>query len=385
MQRRELLKSLAGVSLGLATQGLPSLASAAVKPRYLILLELNGGNDGLNMVIPYAAPEYARLRPTLGVSRDQVLQLDEKIGLNPSMKALLPIFKSGELAVVQGLGYSNPNRSHFRSIEIWDTGTDSTVVGRQGWLTRIKDASRLGANFPTDAVVIGRNPAPVSGGDLQPIVLQNIAAFAARASGVQNLTAENNTAALRHVLDVQNELHQAGQELAKTRPQAPGEFPRGPFGTDLSEAVQLLMGNPATPIVKVALPSFDTHVDQRKKHDTNLGLLADGLASLRASLQQAGIWNQTLIMTYSEFGRRARENASHGTDHGTAAPHFVMGGAVKGGVHGDYPDLARLQNDDLVMTTDYRCVYNTVLSKWWSLPDAQIDASRYQALDLIRA
>jgi len=387
MDRRTLIKGMASLPLA-AVSGLPLSAFAAAqtsaKPRYLILVELNGGNDGLNMVVPYSAAEYAQLRPQLGLKRDQVLQLDQRIGLNPVMDALMPVFKDGHLAVVQGVGYPDPNRSHFRSIAIWDTASGSQLVENQGWLTRIGSAEALGRDYGADAVVIGRNPAPVSGGKLNPIVMANIRSFQSQAKRVGVQEANSANPALEHVLAIQSELHQAGDALTANRPQAPGDFPKTPFGRDLGQAVQLLAGDPATPIVKVALSSFDTHANQRANHDRLLGQLAEGLSSLRGSLQQAGIWDQTLVMTYSEFGRRARENSSHGTDHGTAAPHFVMGGAVKGGIYGGYPDLAQLDNDDLVMSVDYRSLYNTVFAKWWSLPDAQIDPGQYKAMDLLR-
>lgn len=379
MRRREFLAGLAVSPWALAH----AVGAQTATPRLLVLIELNGGNDGLNTVVPYRDPQYQKLRPQLGIARDQVLQLDERVGLNPVMQPLMASFARGELAVVQGVGYPGFNRSHFRAIDIWDTASGAARSSRHGWLTRIGDSTRLGDGFAADAVVIGRNPGPVSGGGLQPIVIDSLRGFADKAAALDATDVARPTDALRHILAVQNEIHTARQAMAARRPKPPGSFPKNALGRDLAEAARLLIGTPVTPIVKLAQSSYDTHVNQRKTHDGLLQRLAEGLAALRDSLYQAGIWDRTLVLTYSEFGRRARENANKGTDHGTAAPMFVLGGAVRGGLYGPSPDLSRLDNDDLALAIDYRCVYNAVLGDWFGLPDVQIEPARYPALPML--
>lgn len=352
--------------------------------RLLLLIELNGGNDGLNMVVPYADAQYAQLRPNIGIARDQVIQLDEKVGLHPQLTGLKTLFDAGQLAIVQGVGYPHFNRSHFRSIDIWDTASDADVVLNEGWLTRSKSIDQNGA-YAAPAVVIGRNPSPVSGEQFQPVVMANAASFVSRSEGVRAVQASTRNAALKHIIDVQGEIEDASRGLAEARPAAPGEFPKNPFGRDASEAARLLIGDPATPIVKIALGGFDNHVNLRGTHDRLMGMLGETLAALQASLTQAGVWDRTLVMTYSEFGRRVQENASRGADHGKGAPMLVAGGAVRGGLYGQHPELSRLDDGDIACTTDFRSVYNTVLDKWWSLAALGIEADRYRPLDLIRS
>ncbi|WP_428312654.1 DUF1501 domain-containing protein [Hydrocarboniphaga sp.] len=381
MKRRTLLQAAAMTPLAL---GVPrGHAEDAAPVRRLLLIELNGGNDGLNTVIPYADPLYAQLRPQLAIARDQVLQLDGQVGFNPALASLMPMFAAKELAVVQGLGYAQANRSHFRSIEIWDTATDSDKIGNDGWLSRLDVERRFRRRFGADAVVIGRNPKPASGADMEPVVMGDTGSFVNEAQGVEALQSASQNPALKHILAVQRDIQTAGHELSLNRPAPLGDFPKGAFGRDAKEAAGLLIGNPATPIVKIALTGFDTHVQQRARQDGLLQQFGDTMAALRRAFTAAGIWNDTLIVTYSEFGRRAQQNASGGTDHGKAAPHFVLGGAVKGGLYGAAPQLAKLDDGDVPATTDYRCVYNAVLGRWWGAGDAQIEPGRFKALAIV--
>ncbi len=384
LSRRDCLKAAVFSSL-LSVPGTGALAAAQTGPRRLLLIELNGGNDGLNTVVPYADPLYAKLRPRLAIPRDAVLQLDEHMGLHPELAALMPMFQQRELAVVQGLGYAQSNRSHFRSIEIWDTATDADVIGQDGWLSRIDPQQQFGRRFAADAVVIGRNPKPASGDDMQPVVMTDTRSFVSESRGVQALEASSENPALRRILAVQRDIESAGHALTAQRPQPAGEFPQGAFGRDAREAARLLIGDPATPVVKIALTGFDTHAGQLGRQQALLRQLGDTLAALKTAFTAAGIWSDVLVLTYSEFGRRVQENGSGGTDHGKAAPHFVLGGRVRGGLLGEAPALAKLDDGDVTPTLDYRCLYNAVLGRWWAAGEAQIEPARYRALDLLRA
>lgn len=367
MNRRDCLKAAAFSPLLLMSPP-PALATGAGPGvRRLLLIELNGGNDGLNTVIPYADPIYARLRPKIAIERDSVLQLDERMGLHPALEKLVPMFEGGELAIIQGLGYQPANRSHFRSIEIWDTATDPNVLGDEGWLSRLDVGRQFGRPFAADAIVIGRNPKPASGPGMQPVVMADSASFISESAGVQALRSASGNAALRRILSVQREIESASHGLSANRPQPAGDFPQGAFGRDAREAARLLIGDPATPIVKIALTGFDTHVNQPQRQQALLRQLGDTLAALRQAFTAASAWDQVLIVTYSEFGRRAQQNASNGTDHGKAAPHFVLGGRVKGGLLGERPNLAALDEGDVPATTDFRSLYNAVLGDWFGV------------------
>lgn len=371
MNRRDCLKSaLLAPLFGLPSAGFATETGPDI--RRLLLIELNGGNDGLNTVIPYADPLYAQLRPKIAIPRDSVLQLDERTGLHPELENLMPMFRGGELAIVQGVGYTPANRSHFRSIEIWDTATDPNVLGDEGWLSRLDVRRQFGRPFAADAIVIGRNPKPVSGPGMQPVVMADSASFVSESAGVQALQSRSGNAALRRILSVQRDIESASHGLTANRPHPAGEFPQGAFGRDAREAARLLIGDPATPIVKIALTGFDTHVNQPQRQQALLRQLGDTLAALKQAFTAAGIWDQVLIVTYSEFGRRAQQNASNGTDHGKAAPHFVLGGRVKGGLLGERPNLAALDEGDVPATTDFRSLYNGVLGGWWSVGSSSL-------------
>jgi uncharacterized protein (DUF1501 family) len=387
MLRRDFIKFCAAAPWllhGAASQA--ALTAASAPPRYLLIVEFNGGNDGLNTVIPYADPSYHNLRPSIAVARDQVLQLDEHVGLHPALAPLLPLWQSKQLAVVQAVGYPEPNRSHFRSIQIWDTGSDADEYLDSGWLARALPHSAVTAGYTADAVVIGRNPEPVTGDGMRTLMIDDVESFARKGERMRDVETTTRSPALAHVLDVQREIHAAANSLlveAERAPAPQADFPPTPFGRSLQQAARLILMRHATPVIKVALGSFDTHAQQRGQQDRLLAEFANGIAAFRTAMQQAGTWDQVLLFTYSEFGRRVAENASRGTDHGTAAPVFVAGGAVKGGLIGTPPSLTDLDQGDLRMQHDFRSIYNSVLGRWWSMPQTPFDRKRYPALGLV--
>lgn len=371
--RRQFLQLGMGVSVALAAR--PAWAGATLDgphwDRILVLVELKGGNDGLNTVIPFADPAYRKLRPNLGVAREQVVQLSPELGLHPALKALLPAWQERDMALLLGVGYPNPNRSHFRSIEIWDTASAATQTLNDGWIARAFAQNRRPAEMTIDSVVIDDNTVPMSGNGMRNVVMRDAEQFIAQARRIKD-TGMDRTAnpALRHILGVQHEIQQAAVTLRarlQAAPEPKVELPQNLFGRQLDLANRLLTSKLPVTTIKVALPGFDTHARQREPHERLLGILGDGLAAFRAGLKQAGLWDKVLVLTYSEFGRRAGENGSQGTDHGTAAPQFAMGGLVKGGFHGRQPSLSDLAEGDLKHSVDFRVVYSTVLQRWWGL------------------
>jgi len=356
--------------------------------RTLLLIELAGGNDGLNTVVPYADPNYTRLRPGIGIKRDAVAQLDEKLGLHPSLAPLMDAWKSGELSIVQGVGYENPNRSHFRSIDIWDTASGSNRYVPEGWVARVLRGRKLGADRVADAVVLGGGSGTVAGAGLRAVSMNDPQRFLRQARDMSAPDAKVANPALAHVLKVQHEIRDTAKELNTVlarAPQVPGEFPNGPFGQQLRVAARLIAAGAVVPVVKIALGGFDTHANQPPQHANLLRQLGGGLAAFRKSLVAAGKWDRVLAMTYSEFGRRAAQNGSNGTDHGTAAPHFMLGAAVKGGFYGPMPNLADLAGGDLKHTIDYRSLYATVAQKWWGLVRGTVSFGDQPALPLLKA
>lgn len=367
IDRRQLL-ALGGVALP-ALGWAQSAASAA--GRVLVLVELKGGNDGLNTVVPYAHPTYAQLRPSLALKADEVLRLDGALGLHPSLAPLMPMWEKRELAVLLGLGYPQPNLSHFRSIEIWDTASRATEYLDEGWVARAMSAGlRQSQRHTTEGVAIGSASLGALSG-ANAISLTNAEAFVNQARLLRPANAQGN-AALEHVLRVESGVLQAADGLRGQTVMMSTEFPAHTFGQAVRATCQIVAGQKGrggVPVFHLTHGSFDTHRGQLGTHANLLKQLAEGLAALKAGLEEAGAWERTLVVTYSEFGRRARQNQSGGTDHGTAAPHFVLGGAVKGGtVIGTMPDLDRLDgSQNLIHTADFRQLYATIARRWWGV------------------
>lgn len=360
------------------------LAQAARWDRLLVLVELKGGNDGLNTVVPYADPAYSRLRPRLAVPRDQVLQLDARCGLHPALAPLLPLWEGGELAVVQGVGYPQPNLSHFRSIEIWDTASAADRYLDRGWLARLFAQSPPPRAFAADGVAVGGHDlGPLAGGG-RAVALADPQRFGRQARLASPGGVARNDA-LAHILRVERDVAHAAQGLLGSRDFAT-RFPPGAFGQAVRSAAQVAAGPGGVAVIRVSLGSFDTHANQPAVHQRLLGELAQGLVALRAALVELGRWDSTLVMSYCEFGRRPQENASLGTDHGTANAHFVLGGRVRGGLHGAPPALDRLDgNGNLPFAVDFRSLYATAIERWWGLASAQVLGGRFAPLDLVRA
>lgn len=387
MLRREFIRGMAAVSLAASLPqsvfAAPGTGRGEAYGRLLILVELKGANDGLNTVVPYADAEYHRLRPRIAIKREAVLQLSEREGLHPSLSALMPLWEADELAVVQGLGYPRPNLSHFRSIEIWDTASASDQYLQQGWLARAFKASPVPSGFAADAVVVGNADLGPFAGGARTVALTNTERFLRQARLATPGRARGNRA-LDHILGVEDEVVQAARGLGGGAALAT-TFPPGQFGNAVRTAATVLAGKEPVAAIRLGLNGFDTHQNQPGTHAALLRQLGEGLAALKAALLELGRWDSTLIMTYAEFGRRAQENASNGTDHGTANAHFVMGGRVKGGIYGQAPQLDRLDNGNLVHAVDFRSLYATVLHNWWGLDSAAALGGKFASLDLVRA
>ena len=353
----------------------PAFAQAPSR-KVLLLVELKGGNDGLNTLVPYADPAYRQLRSGIGVAREHVLPLDERVGLNDKLEPLMESWKARDLAILQGVGYPLPNRSHFRSIEIWDTASSSNQTLSEGWIARAFEEAKLPKGAGVDAIVTDTNSLPVTGPELRTIVMQDAENFLRQAQGMKQAPGSDGgggggNPALNHLMNVRHEINSAAVGLRDRLRDGPTPAIAYPaefgFGRQLDLATRLLMAKVPVVTIKVALGGFDTHAGQVPVHERLLAALATNLAILRKNLIAADLWNDVVVMTYSEFGRRAKQNASGGTDHGSSAPHFVMGGKVKGGLHGVYPSLTDLVDGDLRHTVDFRNVYSTLAQSCWGV------------------
>lgn len=390
MKRRDFFLFSGGIGTALLAPRLSLAQNGAGYQNLLILIELKGGNDGLNTVVPYASPAYYNLRPRIAVKREAVLQLDQNAGLHPSLQPLMALWQNRELAIVQGLGYPQPNLSHFRSIEIWDTASKSDQYLHQGWLTRAFASRPTPAAYSADGVIIGSQElGPLAGGS-RAIALSNTEQFLNNARLAMPANAQGN-AALGHMLKVESDIVKAAEGLRpkQGRIELKTEFPKGGFGDVIKTAAQVVAGGEQTgqrvAVLRLSIGGFDTHQNQSGIHAELLKQLANGLTALRSAMLELNRWDSTVVMTYAEFGRRPKENLSGGTDHGTVAPHFVMGGRVKGGLLGAVSDPAQLDDSgNMAYAVDFRSVYATLLEKCWGLNSTAVLGAKFPTLDLLR-
>mgnify|MGYP006278117819 CR=1 FL=1 len=400
--RREFLKtSTAGLGLMAFSQYAPAFvgetlrnggAKAERDRRILVLVQLAGGNDGLNTVVPFTDDNYHKLRPSLRIQPKDVHRLNDNLGLHPACEGLKRLWGEGHLAIIQNVGYPNPNRSHFRSTEIWETATDSDDHNYTGWLGRYLDSACGGA--PAE------DPHAITMADeISPALMSDHAHNLFSAANVQRRAANKRQKALLQSLseaDVQdsnatylqhtmlNALvteDRVAKALGADKPAA--EYPRSGLGNNLKNIAALIAANLETRLYFAKLGGFDTHANQAGNHANRLGDVSAALHAFHQDLRKRGLSDRVLVMTFSEFGRRPAENGSNGTDHGTAAPLFVIGDGLKGTLFGTAPDLNIEKNKDLTFSTDFRSVYATVLDQWLESPHEAVLGQPYKTLDLV--
>lgn len=346
----------------------PDAFAAGQRPDQIVLLvELKGANDGLNTLIPFRDDFYYKARPTIAVKNGIPLKGD--MALNPYLKQLLPLWEQGQMAWVQGVGYSRPSRSHFHSIDVWETASERGSDGR-GWLTRVLPVRGNAVN----GIVLGdNNLGPMSGRGGAAVAMEDPKTFLRQTKYLNKANYHPTNPSLAHMLTVQNQINNAANELGQIHQgrRSPVRFPPSKFGRKLELVTQMITNGMNTPVYKVSLEGFDTHAGQTNTHNNLMNHLGGGLKAFSDAMKRAGLWNNVVVMTYSEFGRRVAENKSGGTDHGAAAPHFVLGGRVRGGLHGRQPSLNpdHLYDGDLVHTVDFREMYATLAQRWWRRPN----------------
>jgi uncharacterized protein (DUF1501 family) len=380
-------------------QAAPLATAASADPgNVLVVIQLAGGNDGLNTIVPYSDDAYHKARPVIGLDPKTVLRIDDRIGFNPALAGLADLFHEGHVALLQGVGYPNPNRSHFEATEIWETASPDRPQ-QYGWLGRYLDRRYANGTKPSsafEAVALGDTlPAALVSSHVDVPAIGALGAFSYNtgrdlaskqsAGTLYDGAKAGGSPYLAMIADVAREAYHGGDvlraEIAGYTPAV--TYPGDGFAQQLKLAAQLIGSKTGTRIIFVSLGSFDTHAGQRAQQDRLLGLLGGGLKAFYADLAAHGNAQRVLAMTFSEFGRRVTQNASNGTDHGTAMPLFVVGGSVKGGVYGDHPSLTDLDNGDLKFHTDFRSVYATVLQSWLGRNPADVLAGSYPLLPIV--
>lgn len=355
--------------------------SQAASERTLIVVQMAGGNDGLNTIVPFSDSHYYQMRPTLAVPESKVIPLDGRLGLHPNLAPLKQLWDKGHLAIVEGVGYPNQSLSHFQAMDIWQT-LDLNGAGRDGWLGKLVSGWVDKDGHPFKALDIGTQTAlALSSINAQVPTLTNVQSYrlapdpADRDKGNGRLQAlmklynsYPRTAPYAALLDTTALDAQEGSRqlsAAATQYQAAVTYPKGPFADGLKILAEAIVQGLGLRVGYVTLGGFDTHANQQADHDTLMQTLADGLFAFYSDLAQHGKADNVVIMTWSEFGRRVEENGSQGTDHGTAAPLFVLGNAINQGIFGEPPELTNLDSaGNLKYTVDFRQVYATVLDRW---------------------
>ncbi|QGN48186.1 DUF1501 domain-containing protein [Micromonospora sp. WMMD558] len=346
----------------------------------LVLVTLYGGNDGLNTVVPYTDPAYYSARPELAYSAEQVKRLDDTVGLNPALGGLHRLHGEGRLAVVRGVGYPKPDRSHFRSMDIWHTAQPARP-GTTGWLGRWLDRAggdpRLAVSFEPalPPLLAGERAAGASvpvterkaaRGLPEPV----LAALAATESG-ESAARARAAACFADLLSVDEMVRTVHDAAGTDEPEADGEAgpatatggARTPLDAQLDLVAQCVEAGVMTRVFSVSLGGFDTHADEKQLQEVLLGQVDRAVTAFVDRMARSGAGRKVVVAVYSEFGRRVRANASDGTDHGTASDVLLLGSAVRGGVHGEAPSLTDLDDGDLTFTTDFRDVYATLLEQ----------------------
>lgn len=389
----------------------------------LVVVQLAGGNDGLNTVVPFANDHYIKARPRLGIAAKDVLKLNDEFGLHPALAGLKSLHDDGRLAVVHGVGYPNPNRSHFRSTEIWATASDADRVERHGWIGRYFDHACQGAE-PTTGIAIGRQmPQAFAAAHPKGIALEDPEAYRfvegagersegtrsrgkgrGRVGGEPSMSDDPSmvigdsggsigelAGGARMVGDPLDFLERTAMDAQVSSEQIraiskrvsnTATYPNGRLGSALKLVARLIGGGLSTRIFYVSQGGYDTHTNQAGNHERLLRELGDSLKAFLADVKAQGNHERVLVMTFSEFGRRVSENASGGTDHGAGAPLFLAGARIHPGFHGTAPSLAPadLLNGDVRFQTDFRRVYATVLDGWLKTSSEKILGKRFEVM-----
>jgi uncharacterized protein (DUF1501 family) len=361
--------------------------------KVLVVVQLSGGNDGLNTVIPYRNDIYYKLRPQLGIKREAALALNDELGIHPALKSFKALYDDGSLGILNSVGYPNPDRSHFRSMDIWQSASDSRDYWGTGWLGRYLDAQCQGCDKPTQALEIDDTLSlALKGDNVKGLALTD----PKRLFGASNDRYFKELLAKQQHDDDHHNVDYLYKTMAETISSASyiqqqfktfksrEQYPNTELGRNMKTIAELIMTDINTSVYYVSHGSFDTHVGQQNQQQRLFTQLSDALGSFTADLKKNHRFEDVLVMTFSEFGRRVGQNASGGTDHGTANNMFLIGGGLRQkGILNEGPDLADLKEGDLQYKVDFKNVYATLLKKWLGADDQAILQKQYEHLGFI--
>jgi uncharacterized protein (DUF1501 family) len=407
LSRRSFLKTSSLVALGSTVPGFVSrtAAQAAVasqagaRDTILVVVQLTGGNDGLNTAIPFRDENYRRLRPTLAQPEAQVRRLNDSVALHPSMTGLADLLQDNSLCVVQGVGYPNPTQSHFRSMDIWQAANTAERLS-EGWIGRALRGIPGATSFHLSRA---NEPAPLAltGAPVRVPSITSLADFQLQVAAANNADGRRQRSLIEqsalpapgqpglldfvrrtavNTYDSSRRLQEIGRNY---QPRVP--YPNTALANHLRLAAQLIDGGIGARLFYVSIDGFDTHASQAQAHANLLREVSDGMSAFYRDMSARGHRDRILMMTFSEFGRRVRENGSQGTDHGAAAPMLLVGGRVRAGVVGAHPSLTDLQAGNLRFHTDFRQVYAAILDRWLGVPSRQVLEQEFAPADILRS
>jgi uncharacterized protein (DUF1501 family) len=419
MNRRTFLRSSAAAGL-ISLGGVPPTflcraalanesAAANSGASILVILQLEGGNDGLNTVIPYADEEYYKARPGIGIPRDAVLRLDDALGFHPQLAGFKELYDEGMLAILQGIGYPQQDRSHFRSMDIWQSASLDVAAPDRGWVGRALDlaAERIASETPALALGVERLPLALTAANTNVPMIADIDGFRlntgsdvrggrsrrdlmrrladpSSGAGSGDPRTTRADAQLLFLQRAATSAYRTAERLSEvTREYRPtATYPDSQLANQLKLIAQMIGGELGTRIFFVSLGGFDTHSQQPGAHQALLAELAAAVRAFYNDLKGHGLAERVLLATYSEFGRRVKENGSLGTDHGAASQMFIITPG-KGGLYGAHPSLTDLDDGDLKFHTDFRSVYATLLEKWLGFAAEPVLGGRFAMMDFV--
>lgn len=401
--RRQFLSTAIGssavVTFGSTAPGflLRAAERKAADERILVVVQMSGGNDGLNTVVPFADKNYRKMRPKLAIPKSDVLKIDKQLGFHPSLDGFADLLEAGHLSIVQGVGYENPNHSHFESMDIWHTCQRKNEQRQDGWLGRFLQAHRNEKGRDVPAMHLGgeKQPFALTSLDVRTPSIRSLEEFQLKDGGnklfqeaVKELAKARRTDAddllgflqtsTSSALVASERVEAVGSSYKASKP-----YPESELAKKLQTVARFIDSGMNTSIYYVTIDGFDTHAQQPAAHASLLGKVGNAVNSFVNDIAAHGHGERVLVTCFSEFGRRVAENASDGTDHGTAAPMFLAGHKVKPGVIGKHPSLTDLKNGDLKHHTDFRQVYATILENWLGCDSKQILKGTYKPVDAL--
>lgn len=402
--RRQLLaRCVSGASLISLASGTPFFLPktlAAVDDdsddgRILVVVELAGGNDGINTVVPFRDEGYAEHRKSLRLPTESLLRIGDSIGLHPSMRELAEVFHNGQLAIVQGVGYPNPSRSHFRSMEVWHSGVEMEQENYGlGWVGKGLDKASSGTQRPL-CMSVGQQTVPLAlrGRRTVSSSVQRLGQYDIADRQVTALREIEDATATTPTDDLMQFVHRTHGSALQTvddlrtiasKDKLSERYPSTPFGRQLRLTARLIRAGMKTRVFYAQQPGYDTHAGQRARHADLLRDLSRSLGAFLRDLEAAQLSDRVIVMAFSEFGRRVAENGSLGTDHGTAGPVFLAGTNVSGGLHQQTPSTTDLLDGDLKTSVDFRSIYANVLEKWLMVPSTPALGRSFEELPIVQ-